>query len=65
MPKAVLLPDCSSCWPWRRPGRLRRCDQIYDHGDYAAALRELRPLAQQGNLVARRSSGAMYLDGKG
>jgi TPR repeat protein len=37
----------------------------YEHGNYAAALRELRPLAAQGNLEAQAKLGAMYLDGKG
>ena len=39
--------------------------KYYEHGDYAAALRELRPLAQQGNLDAQAKLGQMYLDGRG
>ncbi len=39
--------------------------KFYDHGDYAAALRELRPLASEGNLDAQAKLGAMYLDGRG
>ena len=37
----------------------------YEHGDYAAALRELRPLAAQGNYDAQAKLGQMYLDGMG
>jgi len=37
----------------------------YNNGDYAGALRELRPLAQQGNLDAQAKLGEMYLQGKG
>jgi TPR repeat protein len=49
------------------PARAGYDDAIkyYDHGDYAAALRELRPLAAQGNLDAQAKLGAMYLDGRG
>ena len=34
-------------------------------GDYAAALREWRPLAEQGDVVAQNNLGMMYRDGKG
>ncbi len=34
-------------------------------GDYATALQELRPLAEQGNADAQHRLGAMYEDGKG
>ena len=49
------------------PARADYDDAIkaYEHGDYAAALRELRPLAQQGNLDAQAKLGEMYLQGKG
>jgi len=41
------------------PARADYDDAIkaYEHGDYAAALRELRPLAQQGNLDAQAKLG--------
>jgi uncharacterized protein len=39
--------------------------KFYDRGDYAAALRELRPLAAQGNLDAQAKLGQMYIDGRG
>ena len=49
------------------PARADYDDAIkaYEHGDYAAALRELRPLAQQGNLDAQAKLGEMYLQGIG
>lgn len=49
------------------PARADYDDAIkyYEHGDYAGALRELRPLAQQGNLDAQAKLGEMYLQGIG
>jgi TPR repeat protein len=35
------------------------------HGDYAAALREFRPLAERGNAVAQYNLGIMYENGDG
>jgi len=37
----------------------------YDRGDYATAVRLLRPLADQGNAQAQNGLGAMYYNGKG
>ena len=37
----------------------------YEAGDYAAALHELRPLADEGDLDARFYLGEMHLQGKG
>ena len=37
----------------------------YYRGDYQAALREWRPLAEQGNADAQGNLGAMYAFGKG
>ena len=39
--------------------------EAYDKGDYATALRELRPLAEQGNADAQNNLGAMYQGGLG
>ena len=33
----------------------------YDRGDYAAALREFRPLAEQGNAKAQKYLGLIYV----
>ena len=37
----------------------------YESGDYATALREWTPLAEQGNANAQYNLGAMYTKGKG
>jgi uncharacterized protein len=37
----------------------------YQAGDYATALREWRPLAEQGNAMAQFNLGVMYDDGEG
>ena len=37
----------------------------FKNGDYAAALRELRPLAEEGNADAEAKLGNMYMQGKG
>ena len=37
----------------------------YARGDYAVALREFLPLAQQGNATAQSFLGAMYSAGRG
>ncbi len=35
----------------------------YKRGDYATALREIRPLAEQGDAFAQRNLGVMYIQG--
>ncbi len=37
----------------------------YERGDYETALRELRPLAEQGNDGAQNNLGFMYSEGQG
>ncbi len=37
----------------------------YQRGDYATALREWRPLAEQGNTEAQYGLGVMYDKGRG
>ena len=37
----------------------------YDSGDYATALKEFRPLAEQGEASAQGSLGVMYAKGQG
>ena len=37
----------------------------YESGDFATALREWRPLAEQGDADAQRGLGSMYYNGKG
>ena len=44
---------------------LRTPWEAYNRGDYATALREWRPLAEQGNMTAQSFIGMMYLNGNG
>jgi len=44
---------------------LNKGAQAYDSGDYATALREWRPLAEQGDKHAQIWLGVMYANGKG
>ncbi len=37
----------------------------YKRGDYATALREFRPLAEQGDARTQHNLGQMYMDGEG
>ena len=37
----------------------------YERGDYATALKEFRPLAEQGHVVAQFNLGVMYEFGEG
>jgi uncharacterized protein len=46
-------------------GPLEDSMSAYDRGDYATAVRLLRPLADQGNAQAQNGLGAMYYNGKG
>ena len=40
-------------------------EEAYNRGDYAAALRELRPVAKQGNASAQYYLGVLYEIGRG
>ena len=40
-------------------------DAAYNQGDYVAALKFWRPLAEQGDAVAQTNLGVMYAEGKG
>jgi TPR repeat protein len=44
---------------------LRKGFEAYDNKDYAQALRELRPLAEQGDAIAQNYIGLMYGLGEG
>ena len=44
---------------------LGRCSASYENGDYATALREWEPLAEQGNVSAQYNLGQMYRRGQG
>ena len=44
---------------------LQKGRTAYDRGDYATALREWKPLAEQGDALAQTSLGLMYVYGRG
>ena len=44
---------------------LKKGIEAYERGDYAAALREIRPLAEQGHATAQFNLGLMYSLGQG
>ena len=46
-------------------GPIRDADAAYGRGDYATALRLIRPLADQGNALAQFLLGLMYVEGRG
>jgi TPR repeat protein len=46
-------------------GPLQDAHAAFNRGDYAKALRLLKPLAKQGNAEAQHTLGAMYSHGQG
>ena len=42
-----------------------KCSASYEKGDYETALREFKPLAEQGNAAAQYNLGQMYRRGQG
>ncbi len=63
MPAAVALlivVTASQAWADFKAGV-----EAYDRGDYATALTEFRPVAQQGNADAQFILGVMYSKGQG
>jgi len=44
---------------------MQRGIEAYNKGDYATALREWKPLAEQGHAKAQHNLGLMYLEGQG
>jgi len=58
----VLSIVCFTVPAW---GDFQAGMDAYDRGDYATALHEWRPLAEQGNADAQNNLGAMYDDGHG
>ncbi len=61
MPAAVaLLIVVTACQAW---ADFQAGVEAYDRGDYATALTEFRPLAQQGHAGAQFNLGQMYRKG--
>ncbi len=57
----VLLGSSGVCWS----ADFQKGLAAYSRGDYATALRELRPLAEQGDARAQTGLGFMYKNGQG
>ena len=56
------------CLSWTKHSHLTiagKCSSAYEKGDYATALREWKPLAEQGHAPAQSGLGAMYFQGTG
>jgi TPR repeat protein len=51
--------------PTPSSGDFQKGNRAYRRGDYATALRELKPVAEQGNAYAQYYLGRMYRLGKG
>ena len=60
---ATLLPLLIPAQGWGAD--FRKGDEAYMSGDYATALKEWTPLAEQGNTYAQYNLGIMYYNGKG
>jgi TPR repeat protein len=52
-------------WPLPGLAGLQAGDGAYKRGDFATAMREWRPLAEQGNADAQYNLGVIYDFGKG
>ena len=57
----VLLGSSGVCWS----ADLQKGLDAYKRGDYAIALKELMPLAEQGDAYAQFTLGYMYAEGQG
>ena len=57
---ALLVTLAAPAWAGLREGWA-----AYDRGDYATAMQELRPVAEQGDAYAQSLLGTMYYDGEG
>ena len=57
----VLLGSSGVCWS----ADLQKGLAAYSRGDYATALEEWTPLAEQGNAPAQNNLGFMYRNGRG
>ena len=58
---AVLLGSAGMSWS----ADFQKGLTAYESGDYATALREWKPLAEQGNARAQHNLGVMYRKGQG
>ena len=61
----LLLLGTILCWPLLVTADFKDGVTAYERGDYAAAYRAWRPLAEQGNARAQYNLGIMYANGQG
>jgi hypothetical protein len=62
LPAVLTIALCSEVFA---APDLESVKRSYEHADYATALTEVRPLAEQGNADAQTLLGKMYLKGQG
>lgn len=62
---SALLLTAALTWIGVAQAGFVAADDAFKRGDYATALRELRPLAEQGNANAQYRLGLMYANGRG
>ncbi len=61
----VVLVTAPACTGFKAGEETEVGLEVIDRGDYATALKELRPLAEQGNATAQNNLGVMYREGEG
>ena len=61
----LLLLGTILCWPLLVVAGFKDGVTAYNRGDYAAAYRAWRPLAEQGSARAQYNLGVMYANGQG
>ncbi len=57
----LLLLFSTTCWG----ADFQKGVDAFNRGDYATALKEWTPLAEQGNVLAQFNLGWMYANGRG
>jgi len=62
---ALVLAAALSGVRSAHPADAEKAEEAIRRGDFAAALEDLRPLAEQGHVVAQTLLGVLYRDGKG
>src|SRR3546814_4164759 len=67
--EGVVFEEWLQLDPWAAdrtgPNRVQRAVAAYKRGDFTKALREFRPLAERGSVVAQNNLGAMFEHGRG
>jgi len=61
----IVFILCLLFWPALAHADFQAGVDAYDQGDYATALKEMRPLAEQGHADAQYNLGDMYAKGRG